>query len=459
MAKIIFKSVTANQVVLFPENIGDRIPENHPVRLVNQVIDKINIDSVLSGYKGGCTSSFHPRVIIKILFYSYFNNIYSARKIEKALHENIYFMWISGNSQPNFRTINLFRSKRLKNQIDTLFVEVVKLIAEMGYISLNKQFIDGTKIESAANKYTFVWRGSTEKYKEKLEVKIKYILTDIESAIKEDNSENNPELKEIDSQELASKIEELNHNIDRLNKKQKRNLKQLQNDHLPRLKKYENQLDTLGERKSFSKTDPDATFMRMKEDHMQNGQLKPAYNAQISTENQFLTNYTIHQRPGDTGTLIPHLEQFYTFYSKQSKQVIADSGYGSEENYEYMQGNDIEAFVKYNYFHKEQKRKFKNDIFHAQNFFYNTEKDYFVCPMGQHLEKTGTGTRTSDLGYVSEVTYYLAKRCDSCPLRWACHKSKTARRIEVNHKLLKYKALARERLLSEDVFEQLLVAF
>jgi transposase len=450
MAKIIFKPVTSNQIVLFPENIGDRIPKNHPVRLVNQVIDKINMDGVFSGYKGGGTSSFHPRVMIKILFYSYFNNIYSARKIEKALHENIYFMWISGNSQPNFRTINLFRSKRLKNQINNLFIEIVRLIAEMGYVSLNKQFIDGTKIESASNKYTFVWRGSTEKYKEKLEEKIKSVLSDIDSAIKEDASENNPELKEINSEELQSKIEQLNQNIDKLNKKQQKNLNQLKNEHLPRLQKYENQLDTLGDRNSFSKTDTDATFMRMKDDHMRNGQLKPAYNTQISTENQFVTNFSVHQRPGDTATLIAHLEQFNDFFGKQSEQVIADAGYGSEENYEYMHNNDIEAFVKYNYFHKEQKRKFKNDIFHPQNLFYNAEKDYFVCPMGQHMEKVGTGTRRSDLGYVSHVTYYQAKRCEGCPLRWGCHKSKNARIIEINHKLREYKRLAQERLLSEE---------
>jgi gas vesicle protein len=325
----------------------------------------------------------------------------------------------------------------------------VRLIAEMGYISLNKQFIDGTKIESASNKYTFVWRGSVEKYKEKLQEKIKSVLSDIESAIKEDTSENNPELEEINCEELEAKIEQLNQNIDKLNKKQQKNLHQLQNEHLPRLQKYENQLDTLGSRNSFSKTDTDATFMRMKDDHMKNGQLKPAYNTQISTENQFVTNFSVHQRPGDTATLIAHLEQFNDFFGKQSEQVVADAGYGSEENYEYMHNNGIEAFVKYNYFHKELKRKFKNDIFHPSNLFYNAEKDYFVCPMGQHMENMGTGTRRSDLGYVSHVTYYQAKKCEGCPLRWGCHKSKKARIIEINHRLIEYKRLARERLLSE----------
>jgi len=113
----------------------------------------------------------------------------------------------------------------------------------------------------------------------------------------------------------------------------------------------------LGNRNSYSKTDSDATFMRMKEDHMKNGQLKPAYNPQISTENQFITNVTIHQTPNDTTTLKSHLEEFEKRYQKQSKTVVADAGYGSEENYEMLESKEITAYVKYNYFHKEQKKK------------------------------------------------------------------------------------------------------
>ena len=114
MTKVIFKELASNQIVLFPENISDLISANHPVRLVNQVVDQLDISNILQQYVGGGTSSFHPRMMIKVLFYSYLSNIYSCRKIEKALHENIYFMWLSGKSYPDFRTINMFRGKRLK---------------------------------------------------------------------------------------------------------------------------------------------------------------------------------------------------------------------------------------------------------------------------------------------------------------------------------------------------------
>ena len=339
-SNIRFKEVTSEQLVLFPSNISDKIRINHPVRIVNEIVNQLNIDDILSTYKGGGTSSYHPRVMIKILFYSYLNNIYSSRKIERQLEENIHYMWLSGNSTPNFRTINDFRSKRLKGKIQTLFANLVQILADMGYVSLKTQYIDGTKIESASNRYTFVWRGSVEKYKEKLETKISSILRDIDSEIEKDTiaakSEKESE-RPIDSKQLQAKINELNQRLSQLNKQQKKQIKQLETDALPRLKKYEKQLDTLGERNSFSKTDTDATFMRMKEDHMKNGQLKPAYNIQISTENQFITNYSLHQRPGDPATFIPHIGQFKQLFNCQSEIIVADSGYGSEQNYKHCE--------------------------------------------------------------------------------------------------------------------------
>lgn len=163
MAKIVFKELTSNQNVLFPVSLSEKIASNHPVRVVNSVVDALDISSLLRAYKGGGTSSYHPRMMLKVLFYAYLNNIYSCRKIEKALQENIHFMWLSGNSTPDFRTINDFRGKRLKENIKSLFSAIVLLLQESGYVSLDVQYIDGTKVESASNRYTFVWRGSVER--------------------------------------------------------------------------------------------------------------------------------------------------------------------------------------------------------------------------------------------------------------------------------------------------------
>lgn len=451
MAKVIFKETTGTQPTLFPQNILDKIPPNHPVRLVNEVVDQLDISTIISKYQGGGTSSYHPRMMVKVLFYSYLSNVYSCRKIERALGENIHFMWLTGCSTPDFRTINYFRGKRLQGEIHKLFAEVVRMLQELNYVSLDVQYIDGTKIEAAANKYTFVWRGSVEKNKAKLEEKIKSVIQDIENQTKEDEKtilqNNMPQA--IDSKAIKEKLSQLNARLKEADKKTQKKLAELQQGYLPQLEKYENQIETLGDRNSFSKTDPDATFMRMKEDHMKNGQLKPAYNPQISTENQFITHYSVHQTPGDTTTLKHHLECFEQLYHKQSQTVVADAGYGSEENYEFMEQNGIEAFVKYSYFHMEQKRSVAKNMFLPQNLYYNKGQDYFVCPMGQHLVKKGDGTRVSDNGYSSKVSYYQAANCNGCPLRGQCHKAKGNRTIEVNFRLKELKQKAKERLVSD----------
>jgi len=443
----IFKQYNQGQAELFPQRLDDYIGENDPVRLVNQVVDELDLSPVIQSYKGGGTSSFCPRMMIKVLFYAYMRNIYSCRKIEAALSENVHFLWLSGKQFPDFRTINDFRSKRLKHQIHSIFSKVVMMLVELGYVSLDVQYIDGTKIESASNRYTFVWRKSVERNKHKLEAKVDNIIKQIEKGIQDDNRNDDQTPTPIDSKILKERIKELNAN-EKQSREEKKQVKELVK-HQAKLEEYERHLDTLGNRNSYSKTDPDATFMRMKEDHMGNGQLKPAYNVQISTENQFITNFGIYQNPGDTSTMIDYLDSFEEKYGRHSKEINADAGYGSEQNYDYMESKEIENYVKFNYFHKEQKQSFKNNPFLADNLFYNPEGDFYVCPMGQKMELIGRSQRVSDRGNYSEISHYQAKRCEGCPLRGSCHKAKENRIIEVNHNLLRHKKIARENLTSE----------
>jgi hypothetical protein len=386
-------------------------------------------------------------MMLKVLFYAYMNNIYSCRKIGKQLLENIHYMWLSGNQTPDFRTINNFRSLHLKGAINRLFTQVVLMLVEMGYISLQTVYIDGTKMESRAGRYTFVWRKTVEKNKAKLEGKIRKILEMVDEGIAQDNLPDDEPPTPIDTEELKKRIAQINR--DNLSCEEKKAVKTLEEKHLPKLQEYENHLETLGERNSYSRTDKSATFMRMKDDHMQNGQLKPAYNLQIGTENQFITHFDFFSNPTDTLTMVPFFEGWQERYSDTPQAAVADAGYGSEENYEFMENNDIEAYVKYNYFHAEQKKKFRENGFIAQNLYYNAQDDYFVCPMGQHLENKGMTTKTNEHGYKSEIAIYEAANCNGCPLRCLCHKANGNRRIEINHNLRRHKAKARELLFSE----------
>ncbi len=451
--KVIYKSYNQNDSLLLPPSLGELISPTHPVRIVSDIIDRIDISEIEETYKGGGTSSYHPRMLLKVVVYGYLCNIYSGRQLERTIMENIHFMWLCGMSRPDFRTLNLFRSNRLsEGRFERIFTRVVELLHSEGLVSLNVQYIDGTKIESCANRYTFVWRGSVEKYKTRLEENIKGVLAEAERILEIENQSDI--VPELSAEAFAEKSEKILKKMDECgisDRKLRKDVEKVKDEDCPRLHKYEEHLQRMGERKSYSKTDPDATFMRMKEDAMRNGQTKPGYNVQISTENQYITNYALYWRPTDYGTLIPFLESFKSKYGRQSCEIVADSGYGSEQNYEYMYSESISPYVKYNMFHVEGRRKYTSNAFLPANMYYNPEEDYYVCPMGQHLVHICDKKVISELGYKSAVSMYRSVNCKGCPLRCRCYKGRKDRRtIEVNHKLNGYKAQVRELLTSDN---------
>lgn len=286
------------------------------------------------------------------------------------------------------------------------------------------EYIDGTKIESKANKYTFVWRKTVERNHERLMKKIHILLEQIDDVIAQENSSESNEEIPFTPAMLIEMAGELRHALEKVPepstkeaktalKKKRKQLKELEG-HRDELQEYDNRLDTLQDRNSYSKTDNDVTFKRMKEDAMRNGQTKPGYNLQIGTENQFITDFALFPNPTDTLTMIPFLQSFSNRYDRMDHTVVADSSYGSEENYRFMSENGMEANVKYNYFHMEQRPRFKPDPFKAENLYYNEEHDFCICPMGQRMRRIGAGHVKTASGYVSENARYRAVRCEGC---------------------------------------------
>jgi len=188
---------------------------------------------------------------------------------------------------------------------------------------------------------------------------------------------------------------------------------------------------------------------------MKNGQLKAGYNVQISTSNQFIVNYTIHPNPTDTTTLAAHIHQHQASFGKTLKTLTADAGYGSEENYELLKAKDIQAYVKYGMFDKQQSEKYSSKkSFSPDKLFYNQAKDCYICPMGQQMDYIGNSKRVTTTGFRQISKKYQAKNCSNCPLNGACHKSKGNRIIEINENLEKYKLVAYELLNSEKGIEK-----
>lgn len=496
--QVSFKPCKTGDGFLFPPHLGDLIPANHPVRLINAMVDKLDITDILMSYKGGGTSSYHPRMLIKLLIYGYFDGVTSSRKLEQSTRENICYMWLCGLNTPTYATISTFRSGKLRGKVKHLFGIILKQIYEQEQLQLGTQFIDGTIFESVANKNTYIWRKNTERYKSQTEAKIKAILADIEEYLKEDeqedaespkqqnelppkeqspeevsgspkkqvetasdceaqtSNEDKPQKEPIDSGYVKEKIDEFRKkNDEEVDKKAKKLVKEL----LPNLLKYEEQEKILNGRNSYSKTDHDATFMRMKGDRKGKAKPKPAYNAQLSTSNQFILNYTLHQNSNDATCYIKHMLDNLQLVEKYDlpgiEASVGDGIYGTQQNYDFIEEQGIENYLKYPSFNDDLKRKnnkkVKNklSVFHPSKLHYNEEQDFYVCPMGQRMHKVGQQTVERKNGYEVTLDIYQNTRCETCPLRGVCHKGAGVRKVQRNSKLEKYRKEAFNNLTSE----------
>ena len=454
-----FRSYDPDQTLLFPQRIDRDIPKDDPVRILKSVIESLDLSGFKKLYHERGRSPYHPKMMLMVILYSYMNNVYSCRKIEKLLYRDIYYIWLSGYQKPDFATINRFRN-RVKNEIGHIFTLLVLILVEKGFVTLEVEYLDGTKIESKANKYTFVWRKSVERNREKLFEKIRVLLQQINEQMAQDKAADVDTL-ELTPQtlcEISKEFKEALGSAPEAKTKEEKAAQRGKNKmfkelerHGEKLAEYNSRLEQMEGRNSISKTDPSATFMRMKEEAMCNGQTKPGYNLQISSENQFITDFALFPNPTDTLTFIPFLGSFPGRYGRFPKRVVADSGYGSEENYRFMDEAGIEGFVKYNRFHLEHRPRYKPDTFHPDSLYYNEEGDYYICPMGQRMSRTGTVQTRTEGGYISQSACYRAIRCKGCPLRCLCYKAKTNQRtIRVNHRLNAYKRKACELLTSEE---------
>lgn len=240
--------------------------------------------------------------------------------------------------------------------------------------------------------------------------KIRVLLEQVDEAIAQDTCQKDtpveftPAMLSDIVYELKNALDQKPYTQDKEEKKvrcqKKKQIKELE-AHRDKLIEYNHHLNILGQRNSYSKTDKDATFMHMKEDAMNNGQTKPGYNLQVATENQFITDFALFPNPTDTLTLIPFFNSFLKRYNRFPGIGVADTGYGSEENYWFMEKNQIQAFVKYNFFHKKQRPRYTPNPFHPESLYYNPQEDYYICPMGQRMNRIGIKRDKTVNGYVT----------------------------------------------------------
>ncbi|MEK3732013.1 IS1182 family transposase [Paenibacillus sp. FSL M8-0334] len=449
------------------------IPSHHVARIIDEMIESIPDELLFAHYVGGGRSSYHPKMMLKVILYGYSQKVYSCRGIEKLLQENLPAMWLAAMQQPDFRTLNDFRGVRMKSLMDELFQTMIKKLINDNFITMENYFLDGTKIEANANKYSFVWKKSTLRFEEKLKEKVQATLAHIHTLTQQEASEmvaTDPDELPVQLEETAvileEQVERLTEQIAQTNDSEARKalrkersawkqpLKKIRQDFLPRLAKYDQQKACFGDRNSYSKTDPDATFMRMKEDHMKNGQLKPGYNVQMATENQFILFYSLHQRPTDTRCFIPHMEQLAASSLPMPKTVIADAGYGSEENYLYALGEEKETrfdfLIPYGSYMHEQTRRYKKNMKHASNWTYEELDDRFICPNGRYVSFKKYQTKKTRSGLEQSFKIYECEDCSDCPLKAACTKAKGNRQVHWNTVWEELKAKAKTALEDDE---------
>lgn len=437
------------QLVL-PLNLEYNIPHNDPVRLLDSICDELDYTDLYRSYDR-TWRKYDPKLLFKLIVYGYMRGYYSCRDIENACKDNIRFMWLlNGSSVPDSATIARFQNERLTPIMENLFYQFIELLHSMNEVRFENIFIDGTKIEANANKYSFVWKSAIEKFSAKLSAKAQNKLLQLKQSYSLPNDFT-----------LSQCLDYLNRLFNlygyRYISGKGKHKTQLQKDieilteYIQKEKKYNRYLGLIGtNRNSMSKTDSDATFMHLKEDHMRNGQLKPAYNIQIGVESEYIVGIGSFTERNDVRTLIPMLERIKKNTNKVYTNVIADAGYESEENYTYLDDNNIVSYIKPINYELSKTRKYRTDIFRAEHMEYNKDKDRFVCSQGNELKYIYSRHSTSANGYAIEHRIYRADDCSSCPLKDKCFSSKrSCKEIKVSLRFLEQRKRSTENITTE----------
>ncbi len=460
-----YTSFQSGYQLKLPLNLECIIAEDDSVRLLSQFVEDMNLTDLYSTYERVRENSVSPRTLLKIVLYSYMNSDFSTRSMELNCKRDVNFMFLlEGASAPDHATFARFRSIHFAPCSKRILAEMSNYLYDLGEISGETIFIDGTKIEASANKYTFVWKKAVSKNQAKLLLKLADLMAECEQLydikIVYGNTVKMKHVKKL-RKKLYSLKESENlvfvHGIGKRKSPLQKSIETLE-EYLAKFKEYNHKIHTCGERNSYSKTDPDATFMRMKEDAMGNGQLKPAFNLQHGVDSEYITWLTIGPQPTDTTTLIPFLKEAEEYLKFKYKKIIADAGYESEENYLFLESNGQISFIKPSNYEISKTRKYQQDIGRIENMDYDKEKDVYICRNGKILNVELIKHTKSKTGYISEKTIYKCSDCSGCSYKNDCIKGNNCKTpleerdkvLQVAKKFIEQRKEDLDRILSEE---------
>lgn len=471
--KVVFKPYDQSQFIRVPIQVETLIPAGHLVRIVDRVVEQIGMEGLEAYYPGGGSSSYHPKMMIKAWIYGYCTGVYTSRPLARGLREQVPFIWLAGGLLPSFKTLSEFRGKRMEGMIDLIFKQVLVLLVEEGYVDLAGLYVDGSPWEANAKGHKVVWAKNTARYKLAVLARIESLLAQARALQEEEDArygqrdlaavgEGRDITVVLDSERVRGHLVGLHGLIaeqsarDGADRGRLRAMKgaarQLEQEG-EKLAKYEQQEQVLGQRNSYSKTDEDATMMRMKDER-----LLAAYNVQHTTAGQYIVNYTVGQNPSDSVALVPHLEQmdgrFEGLGLPQGRNLCGDAGYGSEENYAELEGRKLTAYVKYPLWHREESGELAKKKFRRENWAYDARADTYTCPNDRTLVFTQGKAVRSINGHDRVVRFYKCQSCEGCPFGAECKKDEEKTRgVQHSPKGEAYKAQAKQRLATDKGLE------
>ena len=449
------------------------LPDDDPVFTLKKVMEEMDFTALLAQYSGKGKHGFNPIMKYGVLTYANMRGIREIDRIVELCKRDLAFIWLTQGEQPKRDAFYDFINKKLTSEIlDDLNYQLLRRLKKEGLITLESLFIDGTKIEANANRYTFVWRGT-------LNYHLAGLLDTIDSLYAKYNrflEENGYDTKYGFGNAQMFMIEGMDKVREVIEKNRKRKLtkhKKISNNSIieidncspldllklqknlvtiangegigfvygkgrkkseiqqlyeeleacgKRLMEYAESFEIMGkERNSYSKTDLEATFMRMKDDHMMNGQLKPAYNVQIAVENYFIIHAYVSNDRTDYNTLIPVIEKHIDTFGEILKETTADSGYCSEKNLLFLKEHNIESYIKLQDHEQRKTRAYKENIGKYYNMTTRIFEDerYYVCHDGRELRHIRTEEKEME-GYTQTLEVYGCADCSGCEHKAEC---------------------------------------
>lgn len=445
-----------------PLEVGILINPTDPVVTFKEVMEGVNLKKYIISTNNDPRgrNGYDPKVLLEIVLFAFMINVRSTRKIESLCRNDIRFMYLSDEIKPTHMTICNFINNYLIDSIENIFNEITQYIINKQNIDISTVYIDGTKIEAFPNKYTWVWKKACITSRDRQFVNISNLLKEINNSsllepglffeIKESYSIE--ELEEILSYLLS--IIDKNSITFVYGIGKRKNILQKYYEKLYKyilmLKEYAIKIDKCGShRNSYSKTDIDATFMRMKTDYMGNTSLLPAYNWQLVSAGEIILYGLTSQQVSDNKCFIPLMEKYNNIFGNYPKNAVADAGYGNLETYNFCEIHNIGKYMKFSTWEKEtHDKKFHNDIFRSVNFPIDNDGNP-ICPNNKKFYKISEVIIKNNKDKRTEEKYQC-EDCSSCPFRSSCHTSKNNRIIKLNRTLTKYHQEVIDNLASSD---------